>query len=384
MVGYRAEDFLSAAKEATGLSDFGESDEFLTGLRLLCADLSDAPNIDDAARTRLTGAISGNLANRLRLVEERQRLPAVCEEVIDGPVVLIGLPRTGTTALVDLMAQDPAARAPLHWEVQNLFPPPDRGNWARDPRIAALQAEFDATADSNPMVALGLHIFGAMLPEECNAINGVEFWSPSLGVMAHMPRHAEWLQWSLPSRPYRGHKWVLQHLQHHGPAGRWLLKSPFHIHALPQLLAEYPNAVFVQTHRHPTALMPSMCGLYSTIRGEGEGDPRRAITGKELCRVWGTGMQRAMAARQDPALNARVVDVSHRSMVEDPMGTLKSVYARLNLDFTPQAEAAATAWLANPAQHMSKVKFTLEQFGLTEDEVIDAFGPYAERFKDYF
>ena len=127
-----------------------------------------------------------------------------------------------------------------------------------------------------------------------------------------------------------------------------------------------------------------MCGLYSTIRGEGEGDPRRAITGKELCRVWGTGMQRAMAARQDPALNARVVDVSHRSMVEDPMGTLKSVYARLNLDFTPQAEAAATAWLANPAQHMSKVKFTLEQFGLTEDEVIDAFGPYAERFKDYF
>ncbi|MCC6382703.1 MAG: sulfotransferase [Dehalococcoidia bacterium] len=384
MTASRVDDFLQSARAATGLNDFGESEDFLVGLRIICADLGDAPNVEGAARERLLGAIDAALATRLRLVEERKAVPAVCEEAIEGPLVLIGLPRTGTTALVDLLAQDPAARAPTQWENGNLFPPPKKAEWASDPRIAELQARLDAEAPHNPMVAMGLHAFGAMLPDECNAFTGLEFWSPNLAVLAHLPRYSEWLRWASPARPYRAHKWVLQHMQHFGPGGRWLLKSPFHVHALPALVAEYPDAVFVQTHRDPKALMPSMCGLYSTIRGEGPGDPRRAITGAELCRVWGAGMQRAMAARLDPALNARVFDVSHRAMIEDPLGTLRSVYDHFRLPFTAAAEAAARAWLANPAQHMSKVKFTLEEYGLTEAQVEDAFGPYAERFKAYF
>lgn len=384
MPGNRPEDFLQRAREASGLSDFGESETFLVGLRLLCLDLDDAPALDDINRERLIGAIGMHLINRLRLVEERRTHPEICAEEIQGPLVVIGLPRTGTTAMVDLLAQDPAARAPTQWETGNLFPPPNKTTWAQDPRIAALQAQMDAAAPTDPMVAQGLHTPGALLPDECNSFIGPEFWSPNLAVMANLPRYSEWLRWAAPARPYLTHRWVLQHLQHYGPSGRWTLKSPFHVHALPAFLAEYPNAVFVQTHRAPTALMPSMCGLYCTIRGEGPGDPRRAVTGKELCAVWGTGMQRAMSARLDPALNARVFDVSHRSMIEDPMGTVRSVYTRFDLPFSAAAEAAVAAWLANPAQHMSKVKFTLADFGLDEDEVTAAFGPYSERYKDYF
>ena len=88
--------------------------------------------------------------------------------------------------------------------------------------------------------------------------------------------------------------------------------------------------------------------------------------------------------RLDPAVDGRVFDVSHRAMVEDPMGTLRSVYDRFDLAFDEAAEARVTAWLANPAQHMSKVKFTLADFGLDEDGVVDAFGPYFERYKAYF
>ena len=374
---------LARAAEATGLGDFGASDEFRIGLRVLIAAAAEAP-ITDAQRQALEGAWLINLQKRLRLVDLRARRPGIAEEVIEGPLALIGLPRTGTTALVDLLAQDPAARAPLQWETANLFPPADKRAWARDPRIAAMDAQLQASAPTNPIVALGLHAFGATLPDECNSFLAMDFWSPNLAVTAPLPRYVEWLRLSRPARPYLAHRWVLQHLQAHGPAGRWTLKSPFHCFALGALVAEYPGAMLVQTHRDPVEQIASNIGLICTIRGYGPGHPGRAVTGREQLEQWGTGIQRCLADRADPALDARVMDISHRSMLDDPMGTLRSVYDRFALPFGAEAERRARAWLDNPAQHRSSVRFTLGEFGLSEADVEAAFGPYRQRFSAYF
>ena len=379
----RSEDALARAIETVGLDDFGDDDEFRLGLEALTAAVADA-GLPPALRERIGQQVLANLVTRLRLVALRKARPQIAAEVIDGPLVVIGLPRTGTSALVDLLAQDPGARAPLQWEVQNLFPPTDKAHWRDDPRIAAMEAQLQAGASANPIVALGLHSYGARLPDECNSFLGLEFWSPGLSVLAHLPAYSQWLEEVHLKRPYRSHRWVLQHLQHHGPAGRWTLKSPFHVFDLPALLAEYPDAVFVQPHRDPLALMPSMCGLYATIRGEAAGDPRRCQTGRELCALWGAGLRRALAARDDPSLNARVFDISHRDLARDPMGVLASVYQRFDLPFSEATRSRAQAWALHPAQHRSRVSFTLEDFGLAARDVEDAFGDYAARFGAFF
>jgi hypothetical protein len=382
MTGSDAE-LMDRAREASGLSDFGADEDFRVGLRVLIAAADDA-GIDGDLRVALEAGWVAGLTTRLRLVESRTQQPDIGEQRIEGPLAVIGLPRTGTTALVDVLAQDPAARAPMQWETANLFPPASRDAWDRDPRIAAMQDAFDAAADTNPIVALGLHTFGAMLPDECNSMLTAEFWSPNLTAAYPMPLYSAWLRHARPARPYRTHHWLLQHLQAHGPAGRWTLKSPFHAFAVRAFVDEYPDAMLVQTHRDPAELMPSMCGLYATIRGFGPGHPGRIDTGKELLELWGTGMQRCLADRSDPVLGARVFDVSHRAMTADPMGTVRSIYEHFDLPLTADAASAMEHWIAHPVQHRSSVRFTLEDFGLDRDQVEAAFGDYRSRLGRYF
>jgi hypothetical protein len=374
---------MEQARESSGLSDFGDHEDFRIGLRVLVAALDEAGAVGDV-RAAIEQACVDNLVTRLRLVDLRRECPEIESQRIEGPLAVIGLPRTGTSALVDLLAQDPAARAPMQWETVNLFPPANKSEWAVDPRIAQLQAALDEAATVNPIVALGLHTYGAMLPDECNSLLELDFWSPNLTARMPLPTYSDWLRFSRPRRPYRTHHRVLQHLQAHGPAGRWTLKSPFHAFVIPELLAEYPDAMLVQTHRDPVQLMPSMCGLYSTIRGEGPGDPRRADTGRELLALWGTGLQRCLADRRDPAIDARIFDVSHRAMAADPLGTARSVYEHFGLPFTSDAEAAMRQWIDNPSQQHSSVKFELADFGLDPDQVEAGFGDYRNRFDGLF
>ena len=376
-------ELIASVVAQTGLCDFGEVEEFQVGLRVVMASAAEE-DLTDQTRRLLQAGWRANLEKRLRLVEMRKRQPHIRQEEIKGPLVVVGLPRTGTTALVDLLAQDPAARAPLQWETANLFPPAQRTSWADDPRIDVLQTRLEAEAPNSPIVALGLHTFGARLPDECNSFMALNFWTPNLSALAVLPRYVEWMRLSRPEAPYRAHHWVLQHLQAHGPGGRWLLKSPFHCFALAELVAEYPGAMLVQTHRDPVDLLASNAGLLSTLRGFGPGHPGRRVTGLEQARFWGTGLQRCLAARADPALDARVLDLSHHDVIKRPLETVRRVYDHFDLPFTADAEDSTRRWLQNPSQHQSSVRFSLEDFGLTAADVETAFGPYRERFSAYF
>lgn len=206
---------------------------------------------------------------------------------------------------------------------------------------------------------------------------------PEPCVGSHLPRYLEWITTTHLGRPYLSHHWVLQHLQAHGPEGRWTLKSPFHLFDLPALLTEYPGAMLVQTHRDPSDTMASMAGLYALIRGQEPGSAGAIETGREVAAFWSAGLKRAMAARRDPAVDERVLDLRHRDLAAEPLMTVRQVYDHFGLPFTPKAEQAMTAWLANPAQHMSSIRFDRRDFGLDDDYLDECFGSYRERFGAY-
>jgi hypothetical protein len=382
MYNIQAVRLLEIAEAAEGVSDFGD-DGFMAGLRVYLAALRES-DLSPDQRHGLEALAVERLRTRLKLVALRNANPAIAAEVIEGPLAVIGLPRTGTSALVDLLAQDPAARAPLQWETGSLFPPADRASWDRDPRIEALQARLEVEAQTSPLAKLGLHTYGARLPDECNSFMSLDFFSPNLFASHHLPRYKDWLRLARPQHPYQTHRWVLQHLQHHSRGGRWTLKSPAHAFDLPGLMDEYPDVMFVHTHRDPRALLPSMCGLIATIRGEAPGDPRRLETGQELVAYWGMALQRATAARQDPVIDARVLDISHSAMVEAPLETVRSVYDRFELAFSSVAQERMRSWIAAPAQHISQKKFTLAEFGLDEDFIDETFADYRRRFSSFF
>jgi len=320
MHDWSVEELIGEARASAGFSG-SDGDEFRVGLRILIADLAEHGHRPELVE-RMHGVIRSTLHKRFALLARRDAQPAIAQERITRPIFVIGLPRTGTSALVDLLAQDPASRCAQQWEVAHLGEAMDPATWASDPRIAALQAEMEAQSSTNPVVALGLHTYGATLPDECNSFLSLSFWSPNLSVFDHFPRYVEWLRHGRVCNSYAMHRKVLQHLQHYGKRGQWVLKSPFHVFDLPGILEAYPDAVFIQTHRDPVQLIASNCGLHSTIRGEQAGDPRRLATGAEQLALWGTGMQRALAARRDPEMDRRVIDLSHRDLLDDPLGTV--------------------------------------------------------------
>lgn len=377
-------DLMKRAVDATGLSDFGIEDGFRTALRVVLTELETSA-YTESERETLRQEWQSRLETRLKIIGLRRQKPEIAAQVIEGPLVVTGLPRTGTTALIDLLAQDKVARPPLTWELLNFYPPAEPGHWHDDPRIAAYDKSLSGA--ENSVVAAGLHVFGATLPEECNRINTLNFWGsryPGEPEALHLPDACEWFMYCRPPRPYAMHKMVLQHLQAHGPAGRWTLKTPHHIFALDQLLEEYPQAMIVQTHRDPLKVFPSLCGLTATMRGLKQGDPAYAATARYILERWGAGLKRCVAARRDPAVNSRIIDISQRQIIADPLGTVRMIYAKFGLELTAETQERMSRWLENPAQHESKTKFTLEEFGLTPADVERVIGVYGQEFREYF
>lgn len=373
---------LRAAEEHTGLTDWGEDEEFRAGLRVALRALAKSSAPPDLSE-RLHSTWLGHLTTRLQLIEHRRLNPAVAEEDVGDPLVVMGLPRTGTTALFDLLAEDPAARAPLNWETAHLSPPPDPDHWHDDPRIEQVEQGFQQMMEATPDLA-AMHTYGARLPAECNVLLNMEFWSPNIPVRAgaHLNAYTPWLAHAQLTRPYRVHHWALQQLQHHGPRGRWALKSPFHLFDLAGLLAEYPGAMLVQTHRDPATTMPSLASLVTTVAGIPRGHPDRVSMGRAWARLWGTGLRKAMAARLDPAVDDRVLDVGHRSFLEDPLGTVKHIYEHFGLPYTDEFDARARTWVETPSQHAGAHRYTAEEFGLDKDLLSEEFADYRDRFAD--
>ncbi len=259
-----SDDLVSTACETTGLDDFG-GDEWREGLDRLVDALESEADLNELGPLVATSQITAALSTRLRIIDWHTSHPELADQPVAAPVVILGQPRTGTTILFDLLAQDPAFRAPLTWEVSDPLPPPCTATYDTDPRIGVSDAASGMTESIIPGFA-AIHPSGARRAQECVAITVGDFRSLQWSTVFRVPSYTRWLldEADLTST-YRYHRQFLQVLQSEHPGERWLLKTPGHQWHLDALFAAYPDATIIHTHRDPLKVLASVSSLMSVL-----------------------------------------------------------------------------------------------------------------------
>jgi hypothetical protein len=369
------------AAEQTGLRDLGD-DSWMEGLARLVDALQNEAALNDLGAALVGGEIVGYLGDRMRILAHRKAHPEIVGVDIVPPIVIVGQGRTGTTILHELLAQDPAARVPLTWEVDHPVPPPETATYETDPRIA----EVDATLDGVDLVLPGfrsMHPMGAQLPQECVRITSSDFRSMIFPTQYRVPSYASWLLHEADMAPaYRWHRMYLEHLQSRHPARRWVLKSPGHVWALDALTAEYPNALLVQTHRDPLRILASLSSLVARLRSLASDDSTIPGAAADFADNILEGLDRSVTAREDGTVPAdRVVDVQFREFMADPFATIRTIYSRLGLELDDVAEQRMrTFHAAHPQDKHGSHTYSFADTGLDEG----ALRERARRYQEYF
>jgi hypothetical protein len=367
-----------AARAATGLDDFGDA-TFRDGLDVLCDALTREARLADAGRAAFHGQILGYLCERLRIEDWHRRHPEIGTAPVSAPVFVTGLPRTGTTALSNLLAADPAARSLRLWESHHPTPPPETATYETDPRIAVADAMLAGMKAAIPELA-PLHDDTGASPTENQDLLGQHFRTQHFEGQAHVPSYVRWWLACDMVPAYRHHRRVLQLLQWHCPPTRWNLKSPPDLCFLEAFVTVYPDARLVWTHRDPAKVLASVCTLIAALRAVLADDVDLHALGRSQLALWSEAVRRGLAVRRRLGED-RVADVMMDELVARPIETVRELYARLDLGLGEVAVAHMRAWqAANPQHKHGAVAYTLERFGLRLGEVRDAFAEYVRHF----
>jgi hypothetical protein len=375
-VRFDEDELLAEAREATGLSDFGGED-FRPGLRALIEIVRENP-FTEKGRAQHRARLVMLLSTRLRCQEAFRRHPEILARTVERPMFLTGLPRSGTSALFNLLAADPAARPLLLWE--GIFPDP---NWdlapgELDPRYKAMKAMSEQTRKKNPEFTKA-HFADADTPEECVLLHAFGLDGGQLGYELMLEPYASWFAGHDLCPLYRYYADLLRLLDWQRPGERWLLKTPAHLWALDALVATFPDCCIVWNHRDPATCVASISSmLWMIIRDRVE------ITadqfGPRVLAHYADSMDRALAvrARLDPA---RFVDVDYDALVADNLAAARSIYDHFGLPFAGRTRAALEAHAAgHPKDQHGRHEYDLATYWLTREQVDERFADYRERF----
>ena len=378
-------ELLETASTATGgLSDFGDP-TFLEGLEVFIASGTADGQFSEIGAAAAPGMALGNLINRLRVVDHHKAHPELAETAVDAPIFLIGLPRTGTTALSHLLSVDPGNRSLLGWEINESVPPPTTATYRTDPRFIAAMEAPDMLGMINPGFK-AIHHDPPDMPLECATVLGQHFTSLHLSTTFNIDGYMQWVLEADHEPAYRYHRMMLQLLQS-GCPGRWQLKSPVHLLDPSALIAVYPDAKFVLTHRDPVNVIASVCSLVQSLTSTFTDADFRDYIRATWPEVVATLLDRQNAFRdaQIAAGNADAfVDVAYADLVADPIGTVASIYGSLDHPFTAEAE---TAMVAHSAEHRQNRfgthSYSLEDWDLSRPELEERCAPYLTRYAEF-
>jgi hypothetical protein len=371
---FSVDDLEAGARAATGLDDFGSS-YYRDGLERTIAGLNAEADLNELGQVIQHATISNALIQRLRIEETYKQHPEIGDEVIEGPVVVIGLPRTGTTALSQLVANDPQFRSLRMWESQACTPPPEAATERSDPRIAqaaegiamidSMFPEFKTMLSSEPEAAT-----------ECQDLMGMSFRTYHFDGVVRVPSYIEWLLTCDMRETYEYHKRVLKLLQWHCKPNLWHLRTPVHMFALDAFVEAYPDAKFLWSHRDPAKVLGSVCSLIQYVRSWSSDRRDPEELGAEQLAWWALGMTRAMEFRKKFG-DDRFVDVSFADLQTDSVATVANSYERLGLTFGDAARAKVQQWADDHKPgHRGAHNYELSDFGLTTEQVHEAFGEY--------
>ncbi len=372
---------LEVARRRTGLHDLGEGPTE-EGLGILAASLENEAGLPFVGRHVASETMLRSLTRRLQVVDIVGRTPEIRAQEIRRPLFIVAPPRTGTTLLYNLLAQDPAARPLLGWEAFDPLPPSGRRG-REDRRIARHRWNIRAFGWLAPDLQR-IHPVEADGPEECIPLLMRTFVSSAWIMLARVPTYEAWVR----SRPHedhlaayhlhRDHLRLLQWQRRGG--GAWLLKSPAHLLALPALLDAYPDAVVVRTHRDARKVLPSTCSLFRASRALLEGRVDARALGRDVLRT-ASDLYERMLRPLPPEAAGRVVDVRYADLVADPIAMVERVQTAAGRGVTPEMRARVEAWLRSHPRHKAGIhRYRLEDFGVTAGEVDALAAGYHQRF----
>jgi hypothetical protein len=371
------ESLFAAARRRTGLHDFGDwaFDEPLD--RLLAAYETES-QLTALGRITVRELVVSLLENLLYMEREIKAQPAIAEEPVDAPTFIIGLPRTGTTLLHGLMSEDPENRVPRTWEVMypSRFPNTPEGI----EKARQLTSTRLGWANRLAPQFRKIHPIAADLPQECIAITAQVFMSIQFHTTHDVSSYENWFEQDSQALAYAFHRRLLQHLQSRRQGARWVLKAPGHLFALDALLAEYPDARIIQTHRDPLRVMASMASHATTLRQafSDHADPQQIASDWSM--RWGTALNHFLAVR-DRAGPERFLDIAYDDIEQRPLDVIERIYEFVGWPFTATARKAMSDFLsANPKNKHGVHRYSLAEYGLSREAELARYADYCQRF----
>ena len=358
------ETLCAAAERRTGLADFGSS-RFREPLAVLARALEEEARLTPLGRASARLQLVGLLSTRLRALDLLRRRPEIETERIGEPIVILGMPRTGTTALQRLLARDPRLRSLPYWEALSPLPDGDAALRSADPapRIERARRSLRFLHWAAPRMQ-AMHEMDALEPDEEIWLLALDFATMLFEATWNVPSFRAWYERADLREGYAFLRRMLQILQWHRPGERWLLKSPQHMERLPVLFETFPGALVVQTHRDPVEVTASFASMACYGRRMNEAHPDPAA----IARYWADRIEallrRSLEGRAGIAPD-RFVDVRFADFVSEPMTVVRRIYAAADLSLSAEAESAMRAWLgANPRGKHGGHSYRLEDFGL--------------------
>ncbi|HET8882212.1 MAG TPA: sulfotransferase [Solimonas sp.] len=375
----RVSDLMQRAQAATSLADFGD-DGFREGLQRLVVSADREARLSERGRAGFDLQIVDLLAHRLR-VEHWYRLhPEIDEQQIVAPLIGLGLPRTGSTALSCLLAEDPAVRSIRNWEAMAPCPPPETATETSDPRIAIAEQMVQKRHDMFPRKKAMLPS-SATMPTECQTFMGHDFKSHLFQALWQVPSYADWLNRDADLVPtYRYVKRVLKLLQWRCPPQRWRLKNPSHIAFIDALHEVFPDARYWMTHRDIGKVLPSVADLYYELMRASSDDVDKHYLGALNSDWCERGMRKVIAFR-DAGHEHRFFDIHFAPLQADPFPIIERLYDFLGEDFTPQTRTRMATWRRDtPRDRHGEHRCDAADFGLESARLSERFRFYTERF----
>ncbi len=366
------------AAEETGLDDFGPED-YRERLDVLLAAFGDVPNLTSAGRFNHHAQLVQLLKNRLLLTDLLTRHPEILERPLVPPIVIAGLPRTGTTHLHNLLSADPGLRSLPYWESIEPVPLAGESGIDPDPRYVRTELAVSFMNDAMPLFPLMHEMTTDHVHEEI-ALLAIDFSTMFFETIASVPAWSDYYRAHDQTPHYQYLRTVLAALQHLRGGGRWVLKSPQHLEQLPVLADVFPDAPVVVTHRDPAAVVVSMATMVA-YTARMHADP---VDAAGIGRWWAARIEAMLAAcvrDRDVLGPERSIDVRFDDFMADDLAVARRVYELAGQPYTEAAAEGQATYLAGHERgRLGRIDYRARDVGLDLDELRDRFAFYTDRF----
>lgn len=368
----------AAASAATGLTDFGDSTEYLPGLKRLLAALDeDGPAFKPGGREFAWNILVGVLIARLFSEQGWKDHPHCLQQPVRRPLIVIGIPRTGTTALHKLLSMDPQFQGMERWLTAFPMPRPERETWDDNPWYRACAAGLEQFFAAAPDMRAA-HDMRADDVDECLEVLKQNFCSNFFGSSLRVPGYDHWWLQQSEAPSYQRLLKVIQLIGANSPEKTWLLKNPGHVAEVGNLLDAFPDACVIHTHRAPAKALPSLCSVLREARSILEEGVDAGEIGARESSYWLAAVERAQAARARAP--GQFIDVLQSDIQREPMAVIQRIYQHFGLTLSDEARSRMLARIAEaPESRHGEHRYSAEEFGLNSLRINQQFAPYIAR-----